>query len=592
MTTGTSKLANLMAFWGRVSTEDNQDPESSRGWQLTRAKALIEPHGGQIVAEFFDIDKSRSIPPQRRPEAARLLAALADPARGFAAVVVGEPQRAFYGNQFGNTFPIFAHYKVPLWVPEVGGPIDPNNEAHDLIMSVFGGVSKGERNRVRIRVRTAMAAQAQIEGRFLGGRPPYGYLLIDAGPHPNPAKAADGKRLHALAIDEPAAEVVRRIFSEFAAGVGIYAIAERLTADGIPCPSAHDRARNPHRCGLAWSKGAVRAILANPRYTGRQVWNKQRKDEVLLDINDVALGHVTKMRWNEAGQWIVSDQVVHPPIIDDQTFEQARLLLAAKNARHVVKRPRATPRAYPLRGLLFCGICQRRMQGSWNNDQVYYRCTFPAQYALASKLEHPRAVYLREADILPPLDHWFAGVFSPGRLPATITELAAAGQADEPIPEIGRLREQIADADRQLASYRATLDAGADPVLVAGWITETQARKLSARARLDALAGATPARMTTEEITAMVSAITDIVRMLSNAAPADKAELYAQLGLRLTYNPGLRIVTARAEVGRTCTKGSCPRGDLNSRNSGHSGRQPKPPAPILTWPYPLPDAQR
>jgi DNA invertase Pin-like site-specific DNA recombinase len=57
-------------------------------------------------------------------------------------------------------------------------------------MSVFGGVSKGERNRIKIRVRTAMAAQAHLEGRYLGGRPPYGYLLIDAGPHPNPAKAA------------------------------------------------------------------------------------------------------------------------------------------------------------------------------------------------------------------------------------------------------------------------------------------------------------------------------------------------------------------------------------------------------------------
>jgi hypothetical protein len=44
-------------------------------------------------------------------------------------------------------------------VPEVGGPTDPDNEAHDLIMSVFGGVSKGERNRIKIRVRTAMAAQ-------------------------------------------------------------------------------------------------------------------------------------------------------------------------------------------------------------------------------------------------------------------------------------------------------------------------------------------------------------------------------------------------------------------------------------------------
>ncbi len=40
-----------------------------------------------------------------------------------------------------------------------------------------------------------MAAQAKVEGRFLGGRPPYGYQLADAGPHPNPAKAADGKRI-------------------------------------------------------------------------------------------------------------------------------------------------------------------------------------------------------------------------------------------------------------------------------------------------------------------------------------------------------------------------------------------------------------
>jgi len=78
----------------------------------------------------------------------------------------------------------------------------------------------------------------------------YGYNLIDAGPHPNPAKAAGGKRLHALAIDKLPAEVVGRIFGLFIAGHGIYAIAERLTAEGIPSPSAHDHGRNRHRAGL------------------------------------------------------------------------------------------------------------------------------------------------------------------------------------------------------------------------------------------------------------------------------------------------------------------------------------------------------
>ncbi|MFI0479708.1 hypothetical protein [Actinomadura sp. 9N215] len=84
----------------------------------------------------------------------------------------GEPQRAFYGNQFGNTFPLFEHYGVPLWVPEIGGPIDPAVEAHDMIMSTFGSISKGERSRIKTRVRATMAALAQTSNRHIGGRPP------------------------------------------------------------------------------------------------------------------------------------------------------------------------------------------------------------------------------------------------------------------------------------------------------------------------------------------------------------------------------------------------------------------------------------
>jgi site-specific DNA recombinase len=548
------------AFYGRTTSPDWR---ASQAWQFARGRALIEPHGGVIVVEFFDIDKSRSIPPQRRPEASRLLAALADPNRGFDAVVGGEPQRAFYGNQFGNTFPLFEHYGVPLWVPEVGGPIDPANEAHDMIMSTFGSLSKGERNRIKVRVRAAMSAQAQMEGRYLGARPPYGYMLIDVGPHPNPAKAADGKRLHALGVDPVTAAVVERIFAEFIAGAGIYAIAERLTADGIPCPSAHDRERNRHRCGLAWSKSAVRAILANPRYTGRQVWNRQRKDEVLLDVRDVALGHTTKMRWNDQDQWIYSEQIAHPPIIDDDTFAKAQQLLAAKNARKVIRRPRSTPRAYVLRGVLFCGICHRRMQGSWDNNQTYYRCTYPNEYAQANNISHPRVVYVREAEIIPELDAWLSKVLDPAHLPQTIDALAAA-QEEEISPEVASLGDDIAQCDRQLAQYRAALDSGGDPAVVGRWITETQAKKLAAEARLHASTStqAAPGRMTREQIAATVNAITDLMTALRHAAPADKAAIYAGLNLRLTYSPNHpKTVTARAEIGQTCTKGSCPRGD-------------------------------
>jgi hypothetical protein len=106
-----------------------------------------------------------------------------------------------------------------------------------------------------------------------------------------------------------------------------------------------------------------------------------------------------------------------------------------------------------------------------------------------------------------------------------------------------------------------------DPAVVGQWITETQAKKLAADVRLRAVssAEAMPQRMTKEEITATVNTIAGLMSALSSATAADKAEIYAGLGLRLTYNPGLRTVITRAEISQTCTKGSCPRGDLNSR---------------------------
>ena len=98
-----------------LKTNKTQPP--SRQWQISRAETLIAPRGGEIVAEYFDIGESRSLPWKRRPEATRLLDALTNPDRGFEAVVIGEPQRAFYGSQYGDTFPLFVHFDVELWVP-------------------------------------------------------------------------------------------------------------------------------------------------------------------------------------------------------------------------------------------------------------------------------------------------------------------------------------------------------------------------------------------------------------------------------------------------------------------------------------------
>jgi site-specific DNA recombinase len=405
-----------------------------------------------------------------------------------------------------------------------------------------------------------MTAQAQLEGRFLGGRPPYGYKLIDAGPHPNPAKAADGRRLHALAPDSNTADVVRQIFAEYLGGKGAKAIAEALTRDGIPSPSGYDPARNPHRCGLAWSQSAVRTILANPRYTGAQVWNKQRKDEVLMDVNDVALGHTTVMRWNEPASWVWSERAAQPALIDSATFERAQALRRGR-AANAQRAARPSPRPYALRGLLFCGICQRRMQGSWNNQAIYYRCMFLAQYAATSKISHPRSVYLREEKLTTRLDDWLAGLFRAEHLPATIETLARA-QDDEGLPAAAaeQAHRMIADCDGKLRQHRAALEAGADPAVIARWMTETQARRAEVEARLR------PAQrqaMTADQIAARVAEIGDIPAALASARPDQKAQLYSELGLTMIYDPSAAAVRVTARPLSNMYVKGCPRGDLN-----------------------------
>lgn len=553
------------AFAGRCSTEDLQDPEASRQWQLRRARALIEPNGGEIVAEFFDSGHSRALPWKRRPRGAALLRALGDPERGFAAVVIGEPQRTFHGNQFGNTFPLFVHHGVPLWVPEIGGAIDPENEAHDLVMSVFGGMSKGERNRIKVRTRTAMASQLSVEGRYQGGRPPYGYRLVDAGPHPHPGKAAEGKRLLRLEPDPATAHVVSRIFAAFLRGKGLYAIAEGLTRDGILCPSAHDRARNRHRHGYAWSKGAVGAILDNPRYTGHEVWNRQRRRDVLVDIEDVTLGYRSKLEWNDPGEWVWSKEVVHIPLVAPEVFAAAQAKRRVRrNTAGVERKPRAVNRTYALRGLMRHEMCGRKMEGSYNHGAPHYRCRYTAEYANSAQLDHPLSVYVRESAILPKLDRWIARHFSPSRLPTTLRSLNAAQRQQQESPDLAEIRQQLADCERRISGYRAALDAGSDPALVGQWINETQQEKSTAEQRLRVAQRSQPQGAVSEaELETVIGTLGDMKDRLLAADPADKRSIYEAFGLALTYDSRRQTVIVQSRPAAACTYGTCREGDLN-----------------------------
>jgi len=381
------------AFYGRVSTEDFQDPISSRRWQYDCADELVAGHGA-IVAEFFDIGQSRRKAWVDRPQAAALLTAIADPQRGFDAIVVGEYERAFHGSQLALLVPLLARHGVQLWLPELDGPVDPANPTHQAVLTLLGGQAKREVARSRFRTLAAMRAQTELQGRHLGGRPPYGYRLADAGPHPNRVHASWGRRLHRLEPHPTNADHVKWIFAQRLAGHSTASIARTLNERGVPCPSAADPDRNRHRSGNAWTLRTVAAILSNPRYTGRQVWNRQRTDREPRDPIDGLLGHDEVRRWNPTSQWVISTNVAHTPLVSEADFIAVQKITAVPTPED------GSTRSYRLVGLLICRLCARRMDAHWLHSRPGYRCRHGHTSAKTATPDRPGNLYLREDHIV------------------------------------------------------------------------------------------------------------------------------------------------------------------------------------------------
>jgi DNA invertase Pin-like site-specific DNA recombinase len=559
-----------VAFFGRCSTEDNQDPTTSRAWQVANARNVVEPRGGMIVAEFFDVGYSRSVPWERRPESSRLLAELKRPDRGWSGVVVGEGTRCWYGNQFSLIAPKFAAYGVDLWVPELGGKFDPRSPSHKMLMSQLGAMSESERQHVQARVRAAMDAQVVNEGRHQGGRAPYGYVTVDGGPHPNPKKAVEGYRLRMLALDEPAAAVVRRIFAEYLDGFGDRAIANGLNRDGILCPSARRPEQNTHRLADGWQGSTVRSILENPRYTGYAVFGRWTKHEVLLDPDDVATGHVVRFRRSTPNRIVRSRKPAHPAIVSVETFTEVQLRRRSRAAgglaksRKLERGPKKTKRVYPLRGRVRCAICERRMEGTPRAERTYYRCPartlVPASPVLA---HHPKNVYLPEQAVLDLLNEWIGRLFAPENRDETVDQLlASAGVANEPTAD-DRSKAKITEASTKLRRLQDAIKAGVNPAALVDAINEAQAELETAEAERALQPDART--ITRAEVYAMIDYLGNVGVALKRGDPPELQRLYEGLRLEIIYHSDQKAAEAVIRLGRDS---ECVRGGLGHREVG------------------------
>lgn len=199
-------------------------------------------------------------------------------------------------------------------------------------------------------MKTHRGLRGRVEKGKAGGGLCYGYRVVkktDSGGEP-----IRGDR----EIVPEEAEVIRRIFREFASGKSPKAIAVDLNKDGILGP-----------LGRAWGDTSIRGhicrgtgILNNELYTGVLVWNRQRF------VKDPSTGKRVS-RPNPESEWIRTE-VPHLRMVDDELWQAAKArqrqiamlfettttgVRAAKAKRlHAARRPVSL-----LSGLLSCGCC-------------------------------------------------------------------------------------------------------------------------------------------------------------------------------------------------------------------------------------------
>ena len=161
-----------------------------------------------------------------------------------------------------------------------------------------------------------------------------------------------------LEICEDEAKFVRMAFDLYVnAGLGTQNIAYTLNSLGA----------RPHR-SEQFSRTSIVAMLRNKVYIGKVVYN--RKSTVKKNIKE---GEKLITVYNDPSEWIVADGL-HPPIIDDETFELANKILSSRyhkpyNDGSVLN---------PLAGLLICRKCGRSMQrrpfSAKKNTTVHLLC--------------------------------------------------------------------------------------------------------------------------------------------------------------------------------------------------------------------------
>ncbi|PHQ48869.1 hypothetical protein BLA24_27805 [Streptomyces cinnamoneus] len=318
------------AVYVRLSreTEESTSPERQRA----ACEALCQARGWQVIAVEEDIDVSGYSRGLDRPGLQRILARLAE----FDVIVFFKIDRLARSTvDFAEIMKITQNEGVAL--ASASEPLDLTSSMGRAMAKVIAVFAELESDTIGMRVSNAHE-HLRREGRWTGGRVPYGYQVA-----PNP----DGPG-RVLVVNPEEAKTVREIVGRVLEKDSLMKIATDLTKAGVPSPGHSSRQTSGKRTdSKQWYTTTLKSLLTNPQLLGQVI----EDGKPILRTDGLPL-------------------VTRPPILDMDTWhalqdELKRRTGAGERRRH---------NTALLRAVLYCGVCASRMYTYTSKGRLRYRC--------------------------------------------------------------------------------------------------------------------------------------------------------------------------------------------------------------------------
>ena len=338
----------------RLSRDDEKTTESvSIENQRIILRKYATERGGTVIDEY--VDDGYSGTSFDRPEIKRLLL---DAQSGKIDTIIVKDLSRFGRNyiQVGQYIDyIFPAYGIRfIAINDNVDTADRNSTAMDMmpIMNVFNEWHAANTSK---KIRAVLEAK-QRAGKYTSWNYSYGYKV-----------GKDDNRT--AVIDEPAAEVVRRIFELRAEGNSTRTIARILTDDGVQNPTSYFTRLNGEKwnrpCKPYWWPSTVADILSNPVYIGVTVQHKT-----------TGVSYKNRKKINIPASERIIKENAHQPIISRELWDKVQ------DMNRTVSRGKAdkSGNIHALSGLLVCADCGGKLKlktaGKTYKDSNAVRCGY------------------------------------------------------------------------------------------------------------------------------------------------------------------------------------------------------------------------